>query len=375
LDELLPRLADEGHIINVVSAKQTSGVTTPPRIHVLALQSPGEVVAYLRETMPDIVHVHEWPAGEVLQAFAHSAVPRIVVHHYAYNFICPGQDLFWRRQGRICELKCGARCLWNAYARQCQLSRRPSAVLKGLIRVRRNLRYAQRADLFIALSNYIKARLTEAGLPEQRIAVLHPFTGIDQDKALQPVAGQVAFIGRVAESKGLNLLLAALERLGRTVPWSLVVAGDGYYMPLVKKRVVASSLGDRIRFVGWVNGQEKVRLLHEAAVVAMPSIWAEAFGIVGIEAMASGRPVVAFDVGGVRDWLTHGVTGLLAPAGDVDALARNLATLLSDTAMAAELGRAGRKSVESHFTGDVHSDRLCDFYEKIMKGTRGGAAV
>jgi glycosyltransferase involved in cell wall biosynthesis len=103
---------------------------------------------------------------------------------------------------------------------------------------------------------------------------------------------------------------------------------------------------------------------HAAAtVVAMPSLWPEPFGRVGLEAMAHGRAVVAFDVGGIREWLIDGETGFLVPPRDVDAMADRLTRLLDDPGLAASLGARGRARVEREFSAAEHVRRLLRLYE------------
>ena len=91
-----------------------------------------------------------------------------------------------------------------------------------------------------------------------------------------------------------------------------------------------------------------------AAVVAVPSVWPEPFGMIGLEAMARGRPVVASDVGGIPDWLVDEVTGVLTPPGDVGALATALRRLLANRELRARMGAAGADRVRRRFTADQH---------------------
>ena len=88
--------------------------------------------------------------------------------------------------------------------------------------------------------------------------------------------------------------------------------------------------------------------------------------MVGVEAMARGRPVVAFAVGGIPDWLADGVTGILAPAADTAALGTAIAALLADQARAAELGRAGLARVRAEFQPAQYLDRLIDILEAAV---------
>src|SRR5205807_1350030 len=141
----------------------------------------------------------------------------------------------------------------------------------------------------------------------------------------------VLFAGRLSREKGILELLRAAERL------PLVVAGDG---PL--RAQVPQALG-------MVPHRELLRLYGRAAVVACPS-HREGYGVVCAEAMAHGRPVVASAVGGLRDLVVDGETGLLVEPGDVAGLRSALERLLADPALRARLGSAARARIAARFS-------------------------
>jgi glycosyltransferase involved in cell wall biosynthesis len=256
--------------------------------------------------------------------------------------------------------------LANAYFQLCQASRMPGDVVRNFLRVRKNLQFAGRADGFIANSHYMKETLKTAGLPSERIRVLNCFTGLRHNPEIKPLPGRILFLGRVAEAKGVDILLEALSQVDSRLEWFLVIAGDGYYLPQIKRMVTDCRLEKRVHFTGWVTGREKVRLLHEAAVVVVPSLWPEPFGMVGIEAMACARPVIAFDVGGIGDWLTTGVNGFLSAVGEVRDLADSIGRLLTDTKLAGEMGQAGLKNI-TLFRIENHINQLNEIYETAIK--------
>ena len=103
----------------------------------------------------------------------------------------------------------------------------------------------------------------------------------------------------------------------------------------------------------WCNHEEMVARYHAASICVAPSIWEEPFGMVALEAMACGRPVVVSDVGGLRDTIVDNISGLRFPRGDAAALAQCLATLLDDKALRHTMGIAARERVEQHFSWDI----------------------
>jgi glycosyltransferase involved in cell wall biosynthesis len=123
----------------------------------------------------------------------------------------------------------------------------------------------------------------------------------------------VAFVGRMTVLKGGDLLVDAIAqasaRLGRTI--RLLLIGDGPQRAAWERR--ASDRRVPCTAVGWLNGDERWTVLRQVTLLALPSSWPEPFGLVGLEAAALGIPAVAFDVGGVREWLRPGINGYLAP--------------------------------------------------------------
>ena len=106
---------------------------------------------------------------------------------------------------------------------------------------------------------------------------------------------------------------------------------------------------DVMEAVGWHSHDRLVDLYSRSDICVAPSLWAEPFGMVAVEAMASGRPVVASNVGGLADSVVNGETGFLVPAGDPEALAEKLRALLDDADLRIEIGRRGRARVEDNF--------------------------
>ena len=169
---------------------------------------------------------------------------------------------------------------------------------------------------------------------------------------------RVVFAGRVVAPKGVGVLIRAAAE----VDAEFVICGDGWR--LNEMRALARELGveQRVSFKGWLDTDELARELAEASVVAMPSVWPEPFGLVGIEAFAAGRPVVASATGGIEDWLEDGVNGLSVEPGDAHALARALRELLDDPARQQAMGAAGQRMAAAKFCPERHVAALSEAY-------------
>jgi glycosyltransferase involved in cell wall biosynthesis len=125
-------------------------------------------------------------------------------------------------------------------------------------------------------------------------------------------------------------------------------------------------LSERVRHSRWIGRDELPSLYRSSGMLVLPSVWEEPFGIPLVEAMASGLPVVATRVGGIPEIVEHGVTGLLVPPDDPDALAGAIAELLVDPSRARELGEAGRRRAEERFSWETVAERLRGLYADLL---------
>ncbi len=180
----------------------------------------------------------------------------------------------------------------------------------------------------------------------------------------------VLFVGSLDRAhyfKGLEGLLRALAGV-EDLPWRLDVVGAGELLDRYREAARELGIGERVRFLGKVSDRELPRLYREACLHCMPSTGrSEAFGLVALEAAASGIPTVASDLPGVRTVVERGITGLLVPPGDVSALRNALAELLSDPERAARMGRAARRRAERFFSWEKCVDELERLYKEIAR--------
>ena len=159
----------------------------------------------------------------------------------------------------------------------------------------------------------------------------------------------VLFVGRMDRRKGLGVLLEAMPRVRREVPGSrLVVVGDGPGLARAVRRAADLGLGDGVAFAGRVSGRDLPRYYAGARAFCAPSLGGESFGIVLLEAMAAGVPVVASDIPGYDETVDDGRDGLLARPSDAAALAASVTRVLRDHDLAGRLIRAGLRKAEQH---------------------------
>lgn len=233
------------------------------------------------------------------------------------------------------------------------------------------------ADTLIAVSEFIAERLASLGAPEHKVRVHH--IGIPVEGAVDVPSRErsgVTFVGRLVEKKGIEDLLAAVARVADLPGVGPVrIVGDGPLMPVARE--AAARVGVPVELLGFRNAEEVSEVLASSAVFCAPSKTApsgdaEAFGMVFLEAALHGLPVVAYRHGGVPEAVQDGVTALLAPEGDINVLAGNLAALFEDPARARALGAAGRARVLADFDVRRCTAELESIYDEVAaRGRRG----
>jgi starch synthase len=231
------------------------------------------------------------------------------------------------------------------------------------------------ADRVIAVSAQMREDVLRLfSVDAERVRVIHngvdaqAFRWTERREALARHgvrAPYALFVGRISEQKGIFHLLEAAAELPEGV--QLVLCASAPDTPELEDRLRAAVAGrPRVR---WINAmlpeEEVVQLYSHAAVFVCPSVY-EPFGLINLEAMACGTPVVASSVGGIREVVVHDETGLLVPPADPAALAAAIRTVLAHPERAAAFGRAGRRLVEMRFSWERIAAQTLDLYREAI---------
>jgi glycosyltransferase involved in cell wall biosynthesis len=225
-----------------------------------------------------------------------------------------------------------------------------------------------RADACVAVSDHVrsvarkrapwaakKLRVVPNGVDTARFAPRH---------SIRHERFTFVSVGRLERRKGLDL---AIRALSRTRDARLEVIGDGEERGALQALAYACNVGDRVRFHGFVDDPREAVSTSDAALSSSRS---EGLGVALLEAMAMGRPVVGFSVGGVREIVVHGLTGLLAREGDVDALAARMNQAVAARDVMRTFGEAARTRILERFS--VRS--MCEGYARAYSDLVGAAA-
>jgi len=219
-----------------------------------------------------------------------------------------------------------------------------------------------RADYCVAASNFTRRTLTDAGVPDGGILTLPLGADLSTFRfAPRPTEGpfRILFVGGVGQRKGIKYLLDAYARI-RSRSTRLVVVG-----PLIGSGRAFRTHAREVEYVGRADRDAVVKHMHRSHVLVLPSLF-EGFGLVLVEAMATGLPVIGSTHSAAPDIVREGTDGYVLRPDDVDGLADRLTRLIEDRRMAAEMGAAAAERA-AEFGWNRHVDRLRDVCAVIGK--------
>lgn len=360
-------LIEHGHMVQQWILKNSSLKNLNPKKKVeLALQSIWSHQSYvvtkekLLDFSPDIVHVHNTIpqiTPSVFSACQELKVPVVQTLHN-YKLICPGSN-FYRSEG-ICEDCLGKPFPHPALIHGCYRNQRDylstTFHVAGLAFNRLKGAYNQEIDQYIALSNFAREKFIEGELPAHKISVKPNF--INSNIEVGSHTGNYAlYAGRLIPQKGLHTLLKAWTLLKKPIP--LKIAGRG---PL--ENLIAQDLPSDVEYLGSLSREHLLEVMRNATVLIFPTEWYEVFGLVLIEAFATGMPVIASRIGGVPEIVEEGESGWLFTPGDPHDLAQTVHSAWLDQNEIKRRGHLARTKFENHYSQQKNYEALMDIYAR-----------
>lgn len=250
-------------------------------------------------------------------------------------------------------------------------------VAGGMRLLRDFLRWAiRRSDAVVAISSYTAK---EVRALEPREVEIIPYTFELGAPAPRTARGdgqfQILFVGRLVERKGVGNLVDAVAALPRELDARLVIIGDGPESEPIRRRAEQRGIGERVELRGREPDDALRAAYASADAFVLPAIVdargdTEGLGVVLLEAMNFGVPVIASATGGIVDIVLDGETGLLVPPGDVAALSSALERLARDRGLAASLGARGQRFVSERFSWSAIVDRWIALYARVVAAGR-----
>ena len=298
---------------------------------------------------PDLAYVHKLADLDALRAMLAQGTPlvRMVHDHDLYCMRSYKYNYFTRRTcGRaaspLCLVPCGA-----------FLARDPNRWLPlKWVSYRSKLeeiRLNQQFTRLLVASRFMREELLHNGFAPDKIEIHAPVptAGDPSWQSNFSERNLLLYVGQIVRGKGVDVLLEALARV--STPFECCIFGDGSHRPFCEKLCRKLGLANRVRFQGYVPPRELHDYFSEATALLVASVWPEPFGAVGLEAMRHGVPVIAFDAGGIREWLINGYNGRIVPWMDRRAFTAGVEELLRNKPLATEMGAHGRATVAEWF--------------------------
>jgi glycosyltransferase involved in cell wall biosynthesis len=381
LHSVLPALQHRGHDLAVWHEFAAPAGRASHLGAGVACRALGDVersVCEIREWRPDVLFLNglSQPSTEMRLI---ERTPTVTFLH-GYHGTCVSGGKTWMFPNPTpCPRRLGPACLVHYYPRRCG-GLNPVVMLDAYAEQRLRQQLLHRSAFVATFSEHMRREAIANGVDAGRAVHLPAFDPSAQAAAVATPGARasarqwhIGFIGRMERPKGAGVLLDALALLDGELRSRLRVtfAGDGREKAVLQQ--AAARLGDiDVAFPGWVDPSERARLLATLDLLVVPSIWPEPLGLVGLEAAAAGVPAVAFDVGGIGDWLADEVTGRLVSGTPPSsaALARAIEDALRDPERLRIWGSQARQR-SRQLTLEAHMSAL----EDVLRRAAGTATA
>jgi glycosyltransferase involved in cell wall biosynthesis len=329
------------------------------RRHAPPWPDPGAVRALkgvLEKERPQIVHAHNWLVHSYLPTRRRSRA-RLVVSLHDYGLVCATKRLMY--EGASCDGPERRKCRSCSATHYGSIKGPPVAVMSRVM----GERLIRHVDMFLPVSNAVArhSALAERRLPFEVLPNFMPDAEKPQAPELDaeflaklPAENFIMFAGDLTHEKGVDVLLEAHAGMENRPP--LVLIGRNDQRPDLK--------ATDVRMLGLATHPNVLEAWRRCSIAVVPSLWEEPFGIVALEAMAMGKPVVASRVGGLSDIVVDSKTGLLVPPGDAEALRAALVRLDGDSGLRQTMSAAASVRIQD-FAATKVVERLESIYERV----------
>jgi glycosyltransferase involved in cell wall biosynthesis len=313
---------------------------------------------------PQVVYVHKWDDLDSIEVMLASGRPliRMVHDHDIYCLRSYKYNVFTRR---ICTRAASAYCVFPCLA---PIKRRrdggfPIQWLSYAAK-QREIALNRRFHRHLVVTTYMRHELEINGFDPRKIEIFPPVPRAGE--ALRPSFSErnlLVYAGQIIRGKGVDVLLRAMAQVRSK--FELVILGDGNQRAQCEALSRQLGLADRVTFKGFIPQAELKAYYCDASGVVLSSVWPEPIATIGLEVMRHALPVVAFDAGGIKDWLHDGVNGFMVPWMDTAAFARRVDDLLSDKTRARAMGERGLADVSEHYDFERYLRNLEALFARV----------
>ena len=321
----------------------------------------------IKDEKPDIVHLNIFQShltGSIVDVAKKYKIPIVYTAHDLKS-VCP--DYRMLSHGQICE-KCLSGDYKNCFRSGCMKDSKLKSLLATLeaYEYKRRKIY-QKIDLVITPSAFYKEKIEQSGVMACPIVHIPNFLPVGTEYKASGVKGEYfLYFGRLSREKGVLTLLDAYERANVDLP--LYIVGTGPEEEAIQERVEKLNGKEKVRLLGFRQGEELKGLVKNSRCVILPSEWYENGPYSVMEAMAAGKPAIVSNLGGLPELVEDGVTGYVVSAFDAAALGAAMEKVerLSDEALSA-MGKAAAEKAREKFDGSKYVEELLQKYEELIE--------
>jgi len=328
----------------------------------------------VKDTQPKVAYILHYLrklSPSVLVGLKREGIP-IAVRLSDYGLLCPQAHCL--RDGTPCEL-CIQGNLWPSIYYRCVKQSFIISFANALATwFHRFCHYFNLIDVFIATNRFMYQMMLKAGFQENRLRYIPTLTDIDTFKPIPDFQKDyyIAYAGRLESIKGIHVLIDSLSLLRRRRPdlnlkAKMAGLGDKEYFGMLKQRVESSGLSDVVEFVGELNATELSLLLGRAYLTVIPVVIYENLPNAILESYACGTPVLASNLGSLRECIRDGETGFLFPAGDSSSLAKQIEYCLDHPNQVMEMGQKAREMAVRIYSPEKHLTLLEELFNELIE--------
>ncbi|MBQ4406559.1 MAG: glycosyltransferase [Bacteroidales bacterium] len=299
---------------------------------------------------PDVVHLNNihTQLSPIIAEIAHRKGIKVVWTLHDYKLVCPRYDCL-QNGIKICE-----ECFTNkkAILKHSCLKNSKLASMVGYIEARKwnRERLLGCVDTFICPTKFMADIMTKNGYDNEKIYALHHFMNLDlSNEQPEPRQDYYCFLGRLSHEKGIATLIEAANQL----PYKLIIIGNG-----PQKEVLEAKSKSNVEFVGFKQWPEIKKYLSHAKFMVTPSEWYEVFGLVNMEALCLGTPVLGARIGGIPELIDEGVNGMTFKSGDANDLSEKIRLMMSASFNYQTIAETAQKK----YSAESYYDKLMEIY-------------
>ena len=340
--------------INTQSLKKALGF-------IYSFEAKKKIAKLIQDEKPDIVHIHNiyhHITPSILPVLKKANLPIIQTLH-DFHLISPNYNLYAKNKTHE---SCSHGHYWKAIFHKCIKDSYSASLLMVLKMYFEKITkiYLKNVDYFIAPSRFLRDKYIENGFPAAKIIFLPPFINISQFAPRFSPGKYILYFGRLHPQKGVRLLVDAVAGLPQV---KLKIVGSGEEKQELTRLIKEKKL-ENVKLLGEKSSAILKKIISQSAFVIVPSLSYENAPLAVLEAFASGKPVIASNLGGLPELIQDQKTGLLFRPGDKKDLKRQILNLYSRPILIRNMGLAARLLIEKEFSPVKHYQALIRVYRR-----------